>query len=196
MTASSTRTSRADPYATAVAELTSRGRFGISLGLERISAMLDELDHPERGLRGALIGGTNGKGSVVEMVRSVLQAAGLRVGTMPKPHLVAYRERIAVDGQALSEGSFAAAIERVLPAVDRVAARLGPPTEFEAPEPPRFAQAVGLVFAGLGLVGFTLGPHWLGLTATGAALAAAFLNSAFGYCLGCEMYLLLRRARS
>ncbi|KMS75374.1 membrane protein [Streptomyces viridochromogenes] len=71
--------------------------------------------------------------------------------------------------------------------------RLGPPTEFEAPEPPRFAQAVGLVFAGLGLVGYTLGPDWLGLAATGAALAAAFLNATFGYCLGCEMYLLLRR---
>jgi hypothetical protein len=72
--------------------------------------------------------------------------------------------------------------------------RLGPPTEFEAPEPPRFAQAVGLVFAGVGLVGYALGPEWLGLAATGAALAAAFLNATFGYCLGCEMYLLIRRA--
>ncbi|MEV5849012.1 DUF4395 domain-containing protein [Streptomyces sp. NPDC051985] len=71
--------------------------------------------------------------------------------------------------------------------------RLGPPTEFEPPEPPRFAQAVGLVFAGLGLVGFTLGPAWLGLAATGLALAAAFLNAAFGYCLGCEMFLFVRR---
>ncbi|EST20307.1 DUF4395 domain-containing protein [Streptomyces roseochromogenus] len=72
--------------------------------------------------------------------------------------------------------------------------RLGPPREFEAPEPPRFAQAVGLVFAGLGLAGFAVGPQWLGLAATGAALAAAFLNAAFGYCLGCEMFLLLKRA--
>ncbi|CAL9367802.1 DUF4395 domain-containing protein [Streptomyces sp. NPDC058947] len=72
--------------------------------------------------------------------------------------------------------------------------RLGPPRAFEAPEPPRFAQAVGLLFAGLGLVGYTLGPEWLGLAATGAALAAAFLNVAFGYCLGCELYLLVRRA--
>ncbi|MCQ9131321.1 DUF4395 domain-containing protein [Streptomyces hilarionis] len=71
--------------------------------------------------------------------------------------------------------------------------RLGPPVAFEAPEPPRFAQAVGLLFAGLGLVGLVLGPEWLGLAATGAALAAAFLNAAFGYCLGCEMYLLVRR---
>ncbi|MEU9481527.1 DUF4395 domain-containing protein [Streptomyces sp. NPDC048191] len=72
--------------------------------------------------------------------------------------------------------------------------RLGPPREFESPEPPRFAQAVGLVFAGFGLVGFTVGPQWLGLVATGAALAAALLNAAFGYCLGCEMFLLLKRA--
>lgn len=71
--------------------------------------------------------------------------------------------------------------------------RLGPPTGFEPPQPPRFAQAVGLVFAGLGLVGYALGPGWLGLAATGAALAAAFLNAVFGYCLGCETYLLLRR---
>jgi hypothetical protein len=71
--------------------------------------------------------------------------------------------------------------------------RLGPPTEFEAPEPPRFAQVVGLLFAGLGLVGYTLGPGRLGLAATGAALAAAVLKAAFGYCLGCELYLLVRR---
>ncbi|WP_328498103.1 DUF4395 domain-containing protein [Streptomyces sp. NBC_00414] len=71
--------------------------------------------------------------------------------------------------------------------------RIGPPTEFEAPEPPRFAQAVGLGFAVVGLLGYTVGPEWLGLAATAAALAAAFLNAAFGYCLGCEMYLLVRR---
>ncbi|MGQ4383956.1 DUF4395 domain-containing protein [Streptomyces sp. SAS_270] len=71
--------------------------------------------------------------------------------------------------------------------------RLGPPTEFEAPEPPRFAQAVGLTFAAVGLVGYAAGVQGLGLAATGAALAAAFLNAAFGYCLGCEMYLLVRR---
>jgi dihydrofolate synthase / folylpolyglutamate synthase len=132
MTASSTRTSRADDYAAAVAALTSRGRFGISLGLERIEAILDELGHPERSLRGALVGGTNGKGSVVAMARSFLGAAGLRVGTMPKPHLVSYRERIAIDGRPLDEARFARAVRRVLPAVDRVARRLGPTTEFEA----------------------------------------------------------------
>ncbi|MBV1939988.1 DUF4395 domain-containing protein [Streptomyces sp. BV286] len=71
--------------------------------------------------------------------------------------------------------------------------RIGPPTEFESPEPPRFAQGVGLAFAVVGLLGYAVGPEWLGLAATGAALAAAFLNAVFGYCLGCEMYLLVRR---
>jgi dihydrofolate synthase/folylpolyglutamate synthase len=66
------------------------------------------------------------------MAQSVLTAAGLRTGTMPKPHLVAYRERIAVDGIPISGAEFAAAIERVLPAIDRVAVEIGPPTEFEA----------------------------------------------------------------
>jgi dihydrofolate synthase/folylpolyglutamate synthase len=104
----------------------------VSLGLERIEALMEALDHPERGLRGALVAGTNGKGSVIAMVRSVLQAGGVRVGTMPKPHLVSYRERIAVDGVALSPQRFADAVAAVLPAVDEVAVRLGPPTEFEA----------------------------------------------------------------
>ncbi|MFI5757169.1 DUF4395 domain-containing protein [Streptomyces sp. NPDC051569] len=72
--------------------------------------------------------------------------------------------------------------------------RLGPAAEYESPAPPRFAQAVGLGFALVGLVGYFWGPLWLGMAATGCALAAAFLNAAFGYCLGCEMYLLLRRA--
>ncbi|MCM2418077.1 DUF4395 domain-containing protein [Streptomyces sp. RKAG293] len=72
--------------------------------------------------------------------------------------------------------------------------RLGPTQETEDPAPPRFAQAVGLVFAVIGLAGYFAGPLWLGMAATGCALAAAFLNAAFGYCLGCEMYLLFRRA--
>jgi hypothetical protein len=71
--------------------------------------------------------------------------------------------------------------------------RLGPPRELEPEAPPRFAQAVGLVFAVAGVAGYAGGVTWLGRTATAAALAAAFLNGAFGFCLGCEMYLLIRR---
>ncbi len=74
--------------------------------------------------------------------------------------------------------------------------RLGPPAEFEDPRPPRFAQGVGLAFAAVGLVGYLTGLTVLGAVATGLALVAALLNAAFGLCLGCEMYLLLARARS
>ena len=72
--------------------------------------------------------------------------------------------------------------------------RLGPPTMREDAAPPRFAQGVGLAFALVGLLGFASGLTWLGLVATGLALAAALLNAVFGFCLGCEIYLLAARA--
>ncbi|WP_042372088.1 DUF4395 domain-containing protein [Streptacidiphilus neutrinimicus] len=74
--------------------------------------------------------------------------------------------------------------------------RLGPPRELEDERPPRFAQAVGLTFAAVGAVGYLSGATWLGIAATALALAAAFLNAAFGYCLGCEIYLLAVRGRA
>ena len=71
--------------------------------------------------------------------------------------------------------------------------RLAPPTEWEAPEPPRFAQAVGLAFAVVGLVALLSGATLVGQVAVGAALVAALLNAVFAFCLGCEVYLLVRR---
>lgn len=71
--------------------------------------------------------------------------------------------------------------------------RLGPPSELEDRRPPRFAQAVGLAFALVGLAGFLAGSAPLALVVTGAALVAALLNAATGFCLGCEVYLVLRR---
>ncbi|MBZ5734921.1 DUF4395 domain-containing protein [Nocardioides sp. TRM66260-LWL] len=71
--------------------------------------------------------------------------------------------------------------------------RLAPPTELEAPEPPRFAQGVGLVFLAVALVGYLAGATLLGQIAVGFALVAAVLNAVFRFCLGCEMYLLIKR---
>ena len=62
--------------------------------------------------------------------------------------------------------------------------------------PPKFAQAVGFIFALVGSLGAFLGADIVFIVATGFALAAAFLNAAFNYCLGCEMYLLLVRLKS
>ena len=71
--------------------------------------------------------------------------------------------------------------------------RLAPPAELEDARPPQFAQAVGLAFALVGVAGALVGATPLFLAATGLALGAAFLNAAFGYCLGCEVYLIARR---
>ena len=74
--------------------------------------------------------------------------------------------------------------------------RLGPPRELEPEPPPRFAQVVGAAFGLIGVIGYGTGVTALGLAATAAALAAAFLNAAFGFCLGCEMYLIIQRIRT
>ena len=70
-----------------------------------------------------------------------------------------------------------------------------PPTELEDTRPPQFAQLVGLGFAVVGVLGYVTGATALGTTATAAALAAAFLNAAFGFCLGCEIYLFTKRIK-
>lgn len=71
--------------------------------------------------------------------------------------------------------------------------RLKPATEFEDPRPPRFAQGVGLFVVSIGLILQLLGVPWALPIAAGAAFIAAFLNAAFAFCLGCELYLLLQR---
>ena len=75
-----------------------------------------------------------------------------------------------------------------------VAPRLGPVREREPETPPRFAQLVGLIFAVVGAVGYLLGAPVLGAVATGFDLVAALLNAATGFCLGCELFLIVRRA--
>jgi hypothetical protein len=76
-----------------------------------------------------------------------------------------------------------------------VAPRLGPVTDREPAPPLKFAQAVGFVFAVVGTAGFAAGLSLVGLIATAFALVAAFLNAAFGICLGCQLYPLVARFR-
>jgi hypothetical protein len=72
--------------------------------------------------------------------------------------------------------------------------RLSAPAELEATAPAQFAQLVGLLFTVVALVGYVSGVPVLGAVMTGLALVAALLNAVFGFCLGCELHLLLARA--
>ena len=78
---------------------------GMRPGLERIEGLLDALGHPERRYTLVQVGGTNGKGSVAAMLATILKAAGHRVGLYTSPHLVSFRERIRVNGEAIPEDS-------------------------------------------------------------------------------------------
>lgn len=143
-------------YAQALRALGERGRFGIRLGLGRTRALLRGLGDPHLAVRGALVAGTNGKGSVLALADAALRAAGYRVGTTPKPHLVTYRERIQVDGRVIGADDFARLVDRVLRISDGIAARHGQPTEFELLTAVVFAHfaevrpEVALVEVGLG----------------------------------------------
>jgi hypothetical protein len=104
---------------------------------------------------------------------------------------------VAVQAAVFAVGAFAGlryapygVLFRVL-----VAPRLDPVREREPEAPARFAQLVGLVFAVVGAAGYLSGAPLVGAVATGLALVAALLNAATGFCLGCELYLTVRRAR-
>lgn len=117
-------------YAEAVSRLLAlRGgeQAGIRPGLERVLALLEALDHPERRYSMIQVGGTNGKGSVAVMIASILKAAGQRVGLYTSPHLCSFRERIRVNGSAISGEEVADAVD----ALGALIARLDA-TMFEA----------------------------------------------------------------
>jgi len=104
---------------------------------------------------------------VLTAVQAVLFAIGASRGVQHTPHAWAFRTFVRP--------------------------RLSAPDELEDPAPPRFAQAVGLGFTLVALLGFVTGLTLLGQVAIGFALVAALLNAVFRFCLGCEMYLLIKR---
>ena len=117
-------------YAEAVARLLAlRGGeyVGMRPGLERIEALLDALGRPERAYALAQVGGTNGKGSISAMLAAILRAEGRRVGLYTSPHLVSFRERIRVNGEAIGEDAVVDGVEALGTLIARVDA-----TVFEA----------------------------------------------------------------
>jgi dihydrofolate synthase/folylpolyglutamate synthase len=102
-------------YAESRALLDRLPQFEVKPGLERIDRLLSLLGHPERSFPAIHVTGTNGKGSVVAMLATILQCAGYRVGRYTSPDLIDFRDRICVDGEWISEAAFAAAVERMAP---------------------------------------------------------------------------------
>jgi hypothetical protein len=127
--------------------------------------------------------------------RGLRFAAWITTGVLAVVLLTGSWQLLAVQTAIFAAGAFGGLRRSPYGALYRllVAPRLRPPAEFEPAAPPRFAQGVGLAFAAAGTVGYASGLTALGVVATGGALAAAFLNAAFGLCLGCELYLLIRR---
>ncbi len=109
-------------------------------GLERTRALLAALGNPQTGLRGALVAGTNGKGSVCATVDSVCRAAGLRSVLLTSPHLQSYCERIVLDGLPITETEFGTLIDTVREAAEVLPDELQP-TGFEV------LTAGGILFA-------------------------------------------------
>jgi dihydrofolate synthase / folylpolyglutamate synthase len=117
-------------YARAVATLDAVAWRGIMPGLERTRALLAALGNPHLGLRGALVAGTNGKGSVCATVDAVCRAAGHRSVLLTSPHLQSYTERIVRDGERVTETEFATLVTTVGEAAQALPEELQP-TGFE-----------------------------------------------------------------
>jgi len=106
--------------------LESLEKFGINLGLERITCLLSNLGNPQQKFKSIHIAGTNGKGSTAAMIASILAEAGYKVGLYTSPHLFDYRERIKINGKDISKKDFQEGLELIK--------KLDPENEFSDPQ--------------------------------------------------------------
>lgn len=90
--------------------------------LVNITALCEQLGHPQRAFQSVHVAGTNGKGSTAAMLESILRAAGLRTGLYTSPHLERINERIRLDGREISDADFAAAFTRVRKVIEELLA--------------------------------------------------------------------------
>ncbi|MGD6816738.1 bifunctional folylpolyglutamate synthase/dihydrofolate synthase [Metabacillus sp. 84] len=110
----------------------SRLRFGIKPGLERMTYMMEKLGNPHLNVPVIHVAGTNGKGSTVSYMRSVLNEAGYQVGTFTSPYIESFNERISMNGVPFSTGDLIHLANGVKRVAERAEAELGEhPTEFE-----------------------------------------------------------------
>ncbi|MCM3237165.1 bifunctional folylpolyglutamate synthase/dihydrofolate synthase [Heyndrickxia oleronia] len=119
-------------YDEAIHWINSRLRFGIKPGLERMQWMMKKLGSPEKKLKVIHIGGTNGKGSTVTYLRSILNEAGLKVGTFTSPYIETFNERISVNGAPIKDEEIIQLVNVIKPLVEEIeTTELGTMTEFE-----------------------------------------------------------------
>ncbi len=119
-------------YGEGLAYLDSLAQFGWKLDLARIERLCELIGHPEQRFPAILVGGSAGKGSTCTQIASILTAAGQRVGTAPKPHLVTHRERVQVGDELITEDDFARLMTEIVPLIQQVTREEGSPTVFEA----------------------------------------------------------------
>jgi dihydrofolate synthase / folylpolyglutamate synthase len=119
-------------YKEALEWIHGRLRLGIKPGLTRMEWMMEKLGHPELKMKTVHIGGTNGKGSTVTFLRSILEAAGYSVGTFTSPYIEQFNERISVNGKPISDEEILELTNAIAPlAYELEETELGGPTEFE-----------------------------------------------------------------
>ncbi len=119
-------------YNDAIKWIQSRLQFGIKPGLHRMKKMMEKLDHPEKELKVIHVGGTNGKGSTVTYIRSMLTEAGYHVGTFTSPAIEQFNERISIDGEPIKDNEIVQLVQVMQPIVKEMEElEEGSPTEFE-----------------------------------------------------------------
>lgn len=128
-------------YEQAVEYIHGMGMFGSKPGLERINALLERIDHPEKELKIIHVAGTNGKGSTSAMLSAILKENGYSVGLFISPYLESFNERIQYNGNPIVKAELAKLVSEIKPIVKEVAStEVGQPTQFEV------VTAMGLLY--------------------------------------------------
>lgn len=109
----------------------SRMKFGSRPGMERITALCEEIGNPQDKLKFVHVAGTNGKGSTCNMIAKILEAAGYKVGLFTSPYIVDFRERMQINSQMISEKELAQLVTEIKPIVEMLSKKGIEPTEFE-----------------------------------------------------------------
>lgn len=119
-------------YKEALDWIHARLRLGIKPGLKRMEWMMEKLEFPDKKLKAIHVGGTNGKGSTVTYLRSILESSGYTVGTFTSPYIEQFNERISINGQSISDEDLVKLVNVIRPLADELAeTEIGGPTEFE-----------------------------------------------------------------